>query len=616
MAHNDYFLEEIRARADIVEVVSDYVKLELKGKNHLGLCPFHQEKTPSFTVSRDKQLYYCFGCGAGGDIFNFLMEIENLPFIEAAKILANRYGVPIPEREPTTKQRAEDELREQLFQIHEWTAKFYSYLLCDHAQGKEALAYFEKRGFTRATIEKFRLGYAPQGWTALFHFLQKKGYSKEILEKSGLVLPGKSSGDYDRFRDRAMFTIMNQRGQPIGFGGRVMKTGETPKYLNSPETLLFLKSNNLYGLNFARERMRQTKQAIMMEGYTDVITAHQYGIENAVASLGTALTEEQAKLLARYVDEVYISYDADTAGQNATLRGLDILKEAGLMVKVIRLTDDFDPDQLIREQGPDAFIQYMEKAVSLIDFKFDQIIAKYDLTNPDGKVKAVEELLPLFLNIDNAIEKDYLEEQIVQHVKVSRQALQEELANFMEEKSKIKDKSDKKWHTKEETRKNPTNQRIDSNVDPKVRAFEERFVNAILRLPRMIGQICSAVVPEILQVPDCRAIFGQIHAYYLQYADTKDFSNLTTNELLDGFSDEKLKQQALYFSFLYPEHEVTENYLTEGLKKLKEYQKAMEMETILREIRQIKTHGKLPDLNQVLIRYHRMLHHDNGKGGC
>lgn len=720
MAFNDNFVDEIRAKADIVEVISDYLKLELRGKNYLGLCPFHQEKTPSFNVSREKQLYYCFGCGAGGDIFNFLMEIENLPFIEAAKILAERYGVPVPDKTVSPAQRAEEELRDQLFQIHEWTAKFFYYLLMEHQQGKEALAYFEKRGFTRATIEKFRLGYAPQGWTALFHFLQKKGYEPQLLEKSGLVLPsksGRSESHYDRFRDRAMFSIFNQRGQPIAFGGRVMQKDEGPKYLNSPETLIFEKNQNLYGIHLAKDRMRQTKQAIIMEGYTDVITAHQHGIENAVASLGTSLTENQARLLTRYVEEVYIAYDADTAGQNATIRGLDILKEAGLMVKVITLPDQLDPDDFIREKGGTAFEQCMEDAVSLVDFKLNQIVQKYDIENPDGKVKAVEELLPLFLNIDNAIEKDYLETQIVEQLKVSRQALTAELANFMEEKSKFKDKSDKKWHTKDETRNYPTdsgtqdfrgnragqydgragyagsgakgqsnrgyaggtagrfgkpgrpeqfresgrraNYGADSyghslqtpqntgqragypggqaNQDSAnqvqrgfaetgigsresaghlLRAFEEKFVNAVLRAPGFLKHVFSLVTPESFQDQDCQAIIGQIYAYYQQRGELTDYSAVTTNELLSHFTDEKIRQQALYFSFLYPEHEVSEDYINEGLKKLKEYQKAMEMETILKEIRQIKTNGKLADLNQVLIRYHRMLHHDSGKGGC
>lgn len=606
LAYNDRFIDDIRQRADIVEVVSQYVKLEAKGKNYLGLCPFHQEKTPSFNVQREKQLYYCFGCGAGGDVFNFLMEMENLPFIEAAKILAERYGVPIPDQPMTEARRKEDEVREQLFEIHEWTAKFYHYLLTQHPTGRQALAYFQGRGFTPGTMEKFRLGYSPHQWTALYDFLKGKHYSDAILNKSGLLLPRKDQSLYDRFRDRAMFTICNLRGQPIGFGGRVMKAGENPKYLNSPETLLFEKNQNLYALNFARESFRHTRRAIIMEGYTDVITAHQHGIENAIASLGTALTENQARLLARHVDEVYISYDADTAGQNATLRGLDILREAGLMVKVVRLPEGKDPDELIRNRGAEAFLESLEHAVSLIDFKLERTLGKFDLANPDGKVKAVEELLPLFLNIDNAIERDYLIEQMVERIRISRHAVEEELAYFMEEKSKIKDKPDRKWHTKEEGRKPPRDARV---------LFEEKFLNAMLRRPDLIGKILNEIRSDAFRTPEYRAIVTGMEQY-VQDPANECRPLQTTNQLIDLFTDEATNVDLLRLSFLYQEYEITDIFIHEGLKKLKEYQKAMEMETILKEINQIKKHGNLTDLNQVLIRYHRMLHRDSGKGGC
>lgn len=606
MAYNDRFIDDIRQRADIVEVVSQYVKLEAKGKNYLGLCPFHQEKSPSFNVQREKQLYYCFGCGAGGDIFNFLMEIENIPFMEAAKILAERYGVPIPDKPMTDARRKEDEIREQLFEIHEWSAKFYHYLLMEHPMGRQALEYFLGRGFTRETLEKFRLGYSPNNWTALYDFLRGKRYSDVVLNKSGLMLPRKDGSFYDRFRDRAMFTISNLRGQPIGFGGRVMKTGENPKYLNSPETLLFEKSQNLYALHFAKESFRYQRRAIIMEGYTDVITAHQHGIENAIASLGTALTENQARLLSRYVDEVYISYDADTAGQNATLRGLDILREAGLIVKVVRLPEGKDPDELIRNRGAEAFLASLEHAISLIDFKLERILQKYDLENPDGKVKAVEELLPLFLNIDNAIEKDYLMDQMVQRIRISRSAIEEELAHFTQEKSKNKDKPDRKWHTKEERNMFPR--------DP-ISLFEEKFMNAMLRRPDLIGRILKVIRPDAFRTPDYRAIVTEIDRY-VQDPANEDRPLETMNHILNLFPDEVMKKDLMKLSFLYSEHEVSDIFIHEGLKKLKEYQKAMEMETILKEINHIKKHGNLTELNQVLIRYHRMLHRDSGKGGC
>ncbi len=620
MAFNNNFLEDIRSRADIVEVVSDYVKLELKGKNYTGLCPFHQEKTPSFTVNREKQLYYCFGCGAGGDIFNFLMEIENLPFYEAAKVLAERFGVPIPEYNNYSSSRKLDEMRDQLFAIHEWTTRYYQYLLMDHPRGQAAREYFEKRGFTRATIEKFRLGYAPQAWTALFHFLKKKGYSDYLLENSGLVLPSKQRNNYrnskdfadfyDRFRDRAMFTIFNLRGQPIGFGGRVMSSDQSPKYLNSSETEIFIKNQNLYGLNFARDAIRQTHQAIIVEGYTDVITAHQHGVENVIASLGTSLTENQARLLARYAEEVYIAYDADTAGQSATLRGLDILKNEGLLVKVVQLPDSTDPDELIREGGAEKFHSLLQNYVSLIDFKLGEVIKNHDIDNPEGKVRAVQELLPLFLSIDNEIEKDYLLNQISDKVKTSRLAVERELEQFIKEKSKNKDKENKNWHTIEEKNK------LQKGSDD---AFEARFLSAIVKNPGMFPQIFASISSDCFRNPDYKLVVEQIYLYYLnRQNDTEgsNFPSLTTSELVESIAQERAKKLILELLFKYQEVDVTENFIKEGLNKIKEYQKTMEMGTIIQEIREIGSQGSLKDLNQTLIRYHCLLHHDSGKGGC
>ncbi len=596
------FIDEIRQRANIVEVVSDYLKLDLRGTQYLGLCPFHQEKSPSFNVDAEKQLYYCFGCGAGGDIFNFMMEIENLSFIEAAKALAERYRIPIPDQPITKARRKANELKDQLFTIHEWSATFYHYLLMEHPSGKGALTYFEKRGFTRATIEKFRLGYAPQSWTALFHFLKKKGFSDYQLEKSGLIIH-KKPNYYDRFRNRAIFTIFNLRGQPIGFGGRVMEEGKKPKYLNSPETILFEKNQNLYGLHLAKNHIRQTRKAIIVEGYTDVITAHQYGIENVIASLGTSLTENQAHLLSRYADEVFIAYDADTAGQSATLRGLDILKSEDLIVKVIKLPEGNDPDELIRDDV-EAFQNLLNHAISLVDFKLDQILKKYDLTNPDGKVKAVEELLPLFLSIDNAVEKDDLLIRISKRVQVTRQAVEEELEQFIKNKSKIKDNNNKKWDTRKEKTKiknSPTD------------IFEAKFISAIFNKPEMIGKVFAEITPKVFQDHKCRLLAEKIHRYHQEFKKEENLASLTTSDLLVKFSEEE-QCEILDLSFRYQLVDVKESFIDEGLKKLKGYQNAMEMEIIIKEIKHFKTQGDLKSLNQILIRYHQTLHH-SGKGG-
>lgn len=608
------FIDEIRQKADIVEIISDYVKLELKGKNYLGLCPFHQEKTPSFTVSRDKQLYYCFGCGAGGDLFNFLMEIENLSFVEAVKTLTERLGIIPPDDNFSLRRRDRqlDQFREQLFEIYNWATKFFVYLLLEHDQGQVARKYFAQRGFTRATIEKFRLGYAPQTWTALFSFLTKKGYSANLLERAGLIIPrssrhstaGKDRGFYDRFRRRAMFTIFNLRGQPIGFGGRVIDPDQQPKYLNSPESEIFVKNQNLYGLNFAREKIRQSREAIIVEGYTDVITAHQSGLENVVASLGTALTENQARLLARYADQVYIAYDADTAGQKATLRGLDILKKAGLMVRVLELPKDTDPDGLLKIRGAEGFRQLLPTSVSLIDFKLRALLKKYDLFDPQGKVKAVEELLPVIWSIDNQIEKDYLLTQIADKVNISRQVVERELAQFIQEKSKKQDKSDKNWHTIEEIKLVPQ------------QVFEAKFIVGLLKSPQMLGQVFTQITTDSFQTPDYRQLVQQIYSIYRQWKSSENLRPMETSELIENFSEERLKKLVLELLFKYHDLVATEEFILEGLNQVKEYQKTMEMGTIRKEIKQIKSHGNLNDLNQVLLRYQCLLHLNSRKEGC
>ena len=308
-------IEEIKEHNEIVAVVSEYVQLKPQGRAYVGLCPFHGEKTPSFTVSREKQLYHCFGCGAGGDVLSFIMNIENLTFGEALRLLAERANISLPDQHLSTPQRREKEELERLYKLNDLAARFYQKILLQTETGKRALAYLKERGISRQTAEQFRLGYAPPHWTGLVMFLRQKGIPLQEAEKAGLVRGG-GDGYYDRFRDRLLFPILNLRGQVIGFGGRILGEGQ-PKYLNSPETAIFQKGRSLYGLFQARDQIRREQQALIVEGYMDVITAHQAGIKEAVASLGTSLTVEQARLLRNQAEEVIIVYDADSAGQAA-----------------------------------------------------------------------------------------------------------------------------------------------------------------------------------------------------------------------------------------------------------------------------------------------------------
>ena len=359
MYYSDEIIEEVRSRNDIVDVISGYVKLQKKGSSWFGLCPFHNEKSPSFSVSRTKQMFYCFGCGKGGNVFTFIMEYENFTFIEAVRYLAERAGMTLPEAEETPEQKKAAGLKTKLLEINKIAAKYFYYLLTtDH--GAQAMDYLTNtRRLLPETIVRFGLGYSDKFSDDLYRYLKNKGYSDTLLKESGLVTLDERRGGADKFWNRVMFPIMDANNRVVGFGGRVMGDG-APKYLNSPETKVFDKSRNLYGLNFARTSRRPN--FIICEGYLDVISMHQAGFTNAVASLGTAFTSPHASLIKRYTDEVILAYDSDGAGVRAALRAIPILKEAGLKIRVLHLTPYKDPDEFIKNMGIEAFEKRIEDA--------------------------------------------------------------------------------------------------------------------------------------------------------------------------------------------------------------------------------------------------------------
>ena len=380
MFYPDELIEEVRSRNDIVAVISQYVKLQKRGGNHFGVCPFHNEKTPSFSVSQGKQMYYCFGCGAGGNVITFVMEYENYTFIEAMKHLAERAGISLPLTEETEEQKQQNDRKGRLREINKEAAKYYYYQLKSQ-EGKKARDYLLSRGLSMATIQKFGLGYALMTNQSLYRYLKEKGYSDELLNQSGLVKIDEK-GVRDRFWNRAMFPIMDINHRVIGFGGRVMGDGE-PKYLNSPETALFDKSRNLYGLNLARTSRRP--YMLICEGYMDVIALHQAGFDCAVASLGTAFTPGQAMLIKRYTGEVILTYDSDGAGQKAALRAIPILKQAGLSVRVLNMRPYKDPDEFVVYMGAEAYQQRIDEAVNSFLYEVDALRQEYDLSNPEKK---------------------------------------------------------------------------------------------------------------------------------------------------------------------------------------------------------------------------------------
>lgn len=401
MFYPEEIVEEVRMKSDIVDVISGYVKLQKKGSRYFGLCPFHNEKSPSFSVSPDNQMYYCFGCGAGGNTITFLMEYENYSFPEALKILADRVGVELPKREMSKEAKAAADFRFSLLEINKLAANYFYYQL-KHPQGKLGYEYLKGRQLSEETIRRFGLGFANKTSDDLYQYLKAKGYKDQILKDSGLVSI-EERGAHDKFWNRVMFPIMDMNNRVIGFGGRVMGDGK-PKYLNSPETKLFDKSRNLYGLNYARTS-RETYMLIC-EGYMDVIAMHQAGFTNAVASLGTAFTMQHASLLGRYTKQAILTYDSDEAGIKAALRAIPILKDAGIAVKVLNMQPYKDPDEFIKNLGADAFKQRIDKARNSFLFEIDVLKRSYHLEDPEQKTRFYNEIARKLLKFPEALERD------------------------------------------------------------------------------------------------------------------------------------------------------------------------------------------------------------------
>lgn len=401
MRYPEEVIEEVRMRNDIVDVISGYVKLQKKGKDYFGLCPFHNEKSPSFSVSPGKQMYYCFGCGAGGNVITFIMEYENYSFTEALKLLADRAGMALPEKEYTKEERAGEDLRRTLLEINKLAANYFYYQL-KHPQGRAGYEYLKKRQLTDDTIRHFGLGFANKTSDDLYRFLKEKGYSDEILKETGLVTI-EEKGAHDKFWNRVMFPILDVNNRVIGFGGRVMGDG-TPKYLNSPETRLFDKSRNLFGLNYARTS--RENYLLICEGYMDVIAMHQAGFTNSVASLGTAFTSQHAALLKRYTSQVILTYDSDGAGVKAALRAIPILKEVGISVKVLNMRPYKDPDEFMKNLGPEAFRQRIEEAKNSFLFEIDVLKSQYDMEDPEQKTRFYQETARRLLEFPEALERD------------------------------------------------------------------------------------------------------------------------------------------------------------------------------------------------------------------
>ena len=422
-------IDEVRLQNDIVEVISQYVPLKQKGNSYFGLCPFHNEKTASFSVNSEKQFYYCFGCGAAGNVFSFLMEMENMDFPEAMKKLAERAHITLPEPEKSAQVIAAEQTKQRLFDIHTAAGRFF-YECLQEKRGEQARAYLTKRQMDPRMARKFGIGYSPDSYDALFKHLKEKGFALSDILKSGLVLENKDGkGYHDRFRGRLMFPIFDVQGRVVGFGGRILAKGE-PKYLNSPETILFSKSRNLYGLNFAKAAKK--RELILVEGYMDMLSIYQAGFRNVVASLGTAFNNDHARTLKRFADDVILLYDSDEAGTNAALRAIPVLVKNGFRVKVTQVPDGKDPDEFIKAKGAAEFSKLLINAVHYISFEIACIQRKYNLKNPEHRVRFATEAAEILAKLDSEIERNVYLGEVSRVTGVEEEAIRSEIRKLVQ----------------------------------------------------------------------------------------------------------------------------------------------------------------------------------------
>ncbi len=538
MAFPEAFLDELIARNPIEDVVSQYVNLKRSGSNLFGLCPFHGEKTPSFSVSPDKGIYYCFGCHKGGSVINFEMEIEGLSYPDAVRALAKRAGLEVPEDEQYQSRYRQ---QERLWAMHKEAARFFHSRLYAPI-GANALQYATGRGMPKSILTKFGIGYAPDSWTDLVDYLRSKNYTDQELRDSGLVTVSQKNGNlFDRFRDRLMFPIIDVRGNVIGFGGRIMNSSDksAAKYLNSPETLIFNKRKNLFALNLAKKS--KLGYLILVEGYMDAIALHQYGFDCAVASLGTALTEDGANLLSRYTEQVVLIYDGDEAGQNATQRAIPILERAGLQVKVLKMRDAKDPDEYLKKFGADRFRILLEESANRVEYQLNAILKKYDLRDDEQKVQYLQESAGLIGSLSSAVQREVYGGRVAEAAGISEDAMRLEVNRALKRRTYQEKKKQEKIDLSPARNLQPKEKSIRYSNLRSARA-EEMIIAQVLREPALFAQIPD-LQPEIFSSEFLGRAFRQLRDRYHQGLDVSlgGLSDFTAEEMshLAGISQQQ-----------------------------------------------------------------------------
>lgn len=575
-------IDEIRQASDIVDVISDYVQLKKQGRNYFGLCPFHGENTPSFSVSADKQIYHCFGCGAGGNVFSFLMEIEGYSFQEAALKLAEKAGLNLDLEiaSPGKKNKSIPPQLQQMFDAHNLLSKFYHHLLVNTKEGQHALEYLQKRGFTLESIEKFQIGYALDSWDFVGKFLTKKDFQPALLEQAGLIIRREQDGSYfDRFRDRIMFPIIDQHGNTIAFSGRTLGAGE-PKYLNSPETAIFNKSKILYNFHHARPAIRKLQQAILFEGFADVIAADRSGIENGIATMGTSLTEAHVSLLKKNVQSVIICYDSDSAGIEAAFRAGNMLQDSKCQVKVAVMPEGMDPDEYVRTYGEEKFrTEIIQASMPLMSFKMYYHRKGKNLQNEGDRLLYIERVLQEISRLEKAVEKDLYLRHVADEFELSLEALKEQ---------------ERQYGNHQNRKKQPEPQLVPkqvSRIKPAYHNAERLLIAHMLRDVDVTYKVQGLMRGISFNIDEHQAIVTYLYGFY-ESGHEPDLS-----AFLSFTDDAKLRRIIVDIGMIPLEGEISEREMHDYLNEVLKHQKMLK---IKEKETELKDAERQRDLNRAI----------------
>ncbi len=559
---SDQLVEEIRSSIDIVDVVGEYVQLKKQGRNYFGLCPFHSENTPSFSVTQDKQIFHCFGCGKGGNVYTFIMEMEGYSFGQALRLLAEKAGKQLPQISTSSESNQSDEAN-QILEAYQWLSKLYHHLLYHSKDGKDGLKYLKERGFTDQTIEKFQLGFSPHAKEFIAEFLEKKGYHRQTMVKAGLLAVNDRDEYYDRFQGRIIFPIRNHIGKCIGFGGRTI-THQEPKYLNSAESSLFQKGKLFYNFDLARSSIRKEGVAVLFEGYADVIAAYQADVSNGIATLGTSLTDTQARLLRRYVDTVLLCYDGDDAGLEATYKASQLLMKYGCNVKIAALPYGLDPDDFIKDYGADKFKNdVIEAGKTYMAFMIDYLKKDFKLHQEGDRIQYIERVMDEIAKLEKPIEREYYMNELVNEYNISMEVLTEELKSRMRTNNKaIPDKHSQTGHTKE----------INQQKSRKRKKLLPAYVNAERQLLKYMLQdhtIAEQVRNDLgvsFNIDDHKVIATYLYGFY------ENGHEANVSQFLASFEDGAIRKLVVELSMDFMEWEISEQEIDDYIRLIKSEQ--------------------------------------------